>query len=131
MTSLVDVNVLVACGWSSHVEHRRTSRWLSRTRDFATCSVTQMGFMRVSLSPAYRASFQDALLALGDIVALRGHRFVGDATAAVDLPVVHGTKEVTDAHLVQLARAHGLELATLDEALCGKPWARGTAVLVR
>jgi hypothetical protein len=35
--------------------------------------------------------------------------------------------DVTDAYLVTLAKTHGLRLATLDQILCAKPWARGVA----
>jgi len=34
---------------------------------------------------------------------------------------------VTDAYFVELARAHRLKLATLDDELCKKPWAAGIA----
>jgi predicted nucleic acid-binding protein len=37
------------------------------------------------------------------------------------------TKDTTDAHLVTLAKRHGLKLATLDDGLIGKPWAAGIA----
>lgn len=37
------------------------------------------------------------------------------------------SREVTDAHLVQLAASHGLKLATLDETLCRRPWSAGIA----
>ena len=37
------------------------------------------------------------------------------------------SKDTTDAHLVTLARRHGLKLATLDEILITKPWAVGIA----
>ncbi|MGH9928513.1 MAG: hypothetical protein ACREA9_04690 [Pyrinomonadaceae bacterium] len=46
---------------------------------------------------------------------------------AASLPVLASYKEITDAHLVILARRHGLKLATLDLALIGKPWAAGVA----
>jgi len=36
-------------------------------------------------------------------------------------------KDTTDAHLVTLAKRHGLKLATLDGTLIGKPWAAGVA----
>ncbi len=41
--------------------------------------------------------------------------------------MVTTTKDVTDAHLVNLARRYRLKLATFDAALCEKPWARGVA----
>jgi predicted nucleic acid-binding protein len=37
------------------------------------------------------------------------------------------TKDTTDAHLVTLAKRHGLKLATLDGALLAKPWSAGIA----
>ena len=35
--------------------------------------------------------------------------------------------DTTDAHLVILAKRHGLKLATLDGTLIAKPWAAGVA----
>jgi predicted nucleic acid-binding protein len=95
--------------------------------EFATASPTQMGFLRVSMSPAYGASFADARSALGAILQMRTHRFLTDATAADCLPVLSSGKDVTDAHLVRLASNSGLKLATLDVNLCKKPWSGGVA----
>ena len=86
-----------------------------------------MGFIRVSLSPAFGARFEDAIAALEAIVRMRAHRFVRDDTRARSLPLVTTSKDVTDAHLVNLARRYRLKLATFDAALCDKPWARGVA----
>jgi uncharacterized protein len=127
VSHLLDVNFLIACGWQSHAEHLRASRWLSRAKSFATSSISEMGFLRVSLSPAFGASFEDALAALEAIVRMRGHRFVRDDTRAGSLPHVSTSKDVTDAHLVYLARRHRLKLATFDAALRGKSWAQGVA----
>jgi len=127
VSHLLDVNFLVACGWQSHADHVRASRWLSRAKSFATCSVSEMGFLRVSLSPAFGASFGDAMAALDAIVRMRGHRFLRDGTRARSLPSVSSTKDVTDAHLVYLARRHRLKLATFDAGLREKPWAQGVA----
>jgi predicted nucleic acid-binding protein len=127
VSHLLDVNFLIACGWQSHADHVRASRWLSRAKSFATASICEMGCLRVSLSPAFGARFEDAIAALEAIVRMRGHRFVRDDTAARSLPIVSSSKDVTDAHLVSLARRHRLKLATFDAALCDKPWARGVA----
>ncbi len=86
-----------------------------------------MGFLRVSLSPAFGASFEDAMAALDAIASMRTRRFLRDATRAQSLPRVSTSKDVTDAHLVRLARRNRLKLATLDAALCAKEWARGVA----
>ena len=127
MSHLLDVNFLIACGWESHAEDLRANRWLSRAASFATCPISEMGFLRVSLSPAYAAGFADALAALSAIVNMSTHRFLPDATRAQSLPRVNTGKDVTDAHLVHLARRHRLKLATFDAALCDKEWARGVA----
>jgi predicted nucleic acid-binding protein len=37
------------------------------------------------------------------------------------------SRGTTDAHLVTLAKRHGLQLATLDATLLAKPWAAGIA----
>jgi predicted nucleic acid-binding protein len=127
LSHLLDVNFLIACGWESHAEYVRASRWLSRTKSFATCPIAEMGFLRVSLSPAYGASFEDAMAALRAITEMRAHRFLRDATHAKSLPHVGTSKDVTDAHFVHLARRYRLKLATFDAALCDKEWARDVA----
>jgi uncharacterized protein len=127
VSHLLDVNVLLACAWASHADHARANRWLNSVPQFATASVTQMGFLRVSMSPAYGASFADAKAALNAILKLNSHSFLPDATRVDSLPAVSSAKDVTDAHLVRLAVAHGLRLATLDDHLCRKPWAVNVA----
>jgi predicted nucleic acid-binding protein len=109
------------------MEHRRANRWLDGTTSFATSSVTEMGFLRVSMSPAFGASFSDALAALEAIVNMPGHRFLRDGTRGRSLPAVNSSKDVTDAHLVRLATRHGLKLATFDAALRARSWANGIA----
>ena len=127
MSHLLDVNFLVACAWQSHADHVRANRWLNGARSFATSSVTEMGFLRVSMSPAFGAGFTDAMAALEAIVSMRGHRFLRDGTRGRALPPVSTGRDVTDAHLVRLAARHRMKLATLDAVLCGRAWADGIA----
>ena len=127
MSHLLDVSLLLACAWSGHPDHARANRWLNSTAEFATASITQMGFLRVSMSAAYGASFADAQDALRAILRLKSHHFVTDAVRADSLPALSSNKDVTDAHFVKLAASHGLKLATLDDELCKKPWAAGIA----
>ncbi len=129
MSHLFDVNLLVACGWTSHAQHAQANRWLDELDGFSTCSATQMGFLRVSMSAGFGAGYAEARAALEAIVELRKHRFVTDKIAATDLPAVLASRhDITDAHYVAVARAHHLKLATLDDALCAKDWAAGIAV---
>lgn len=128
MIPLLDANLLLACAWESHAQHAHARTWLERQRRFATCPITQLGFLRVSLSPAFRATHADALTALKDIIDRQGAVFLPDDAAPVGLPSVSHHADITDAYLVALARAHACKLATLDESLCAKAWAKDVAV---
>ena len=57
------------------------------------------------------------MTALAAIIETRKHRFLRDATRAQSLPQVSTSKDVSDAHLIQLARHHELKIATFDAAL--------------
>lgn len=127
MSHLLDVNMLLACAWPVHADHVRANRWLDSTPGFATAPISQMGFLRVSLSPGYGASFADARTALQAILGSGPHRFLADLVSADSLPMLVSGRDVTDAHLVRLAASHGLKLATLDGKLCKKNWASGVA----
>ena len=128
MSHLLDVNFLVACGWRSHADHRAARQWLESQRRFYTCPLTQLGFVRVSISAAFRATFEDAMDVLADLTRSRSARFVGDTLPGTVLPPLQSAYEVTDAYLVALARASNLRLATLDDALCRRTWAAEIAV---
>ena len=127
MSHLLDVNLLLACAWQSHADHSKARAWLERQKNFATCLISQLGFLRVSLSPGYRASFGNALAALADITSRKGAEFIADDLPAAKVPAVTSHADMTDAYLVTLAKAHKLKLATLDASLCGKAWAKGVA----
>ena len=127
MSHLLDVNFLLACGWSSHARHTAARAWLEAQSSFTTSPISELGFIRVSMTPGYRASFADAQSALADITSRRQARTVAADLPAVRLPALANYSEVTDAYLVELARTHGLKLATLDDVLCQKPWAAGVA----
>jgi len=127
VSHLLDVNFLLACVWRSHRDYARASAWLARQRSFTTCPISQLGFLRVSVSPAYRAGFADAQAALAGITSMPQARFIPEAIPVNRLPMLASHGEVTDAYLVELARAHSLKLATLDKALCLKSWATGVA----
>jgi predicted nucleic acid-binding protein len=124
---LLDVNLMLACGWRSHQKHAAARVWLDRQPDFATTPISELGFIRVSMSPGYRASFADAQLALLEITARKQARFVSATFGAAKLPSVSTYADISDAYLVELAKAHGLKLATLDDELCKRSWASGIA----
>ncbi len=123
MSFLLDVSFLIACGWQSHGRHAEARKWLESQSSFVTCPLSQLGFLRVSLSPAFRASWEDAKAVLDEILQLPGARFIAADLESKKLPSLLSGQDVTDAYLVELSRAHRLRLATLDDALCRKTWA--------
>jgi toxin-antitoxin system PIN domain toxin len=126
-TWLLDVNALLGCAWRNHADHTAIFNWLARVGDWATCPLTESGFVRISMTPAYQALFEDARKSLATLRALPGHRFMADTVDAASLPLITSYKDTTDAHLVTLAKRHGMKLATLDLSLIAKPWATGIA----
>jgi predicted nucleic acid-binding protein len=126
MSWLLDVNLLLASRWTTHADHVAARAWLNEQTEFYTTPIVELGFMRVSLSPGYSASWPDAHRSLISLYSRPAHRFLADDLSATDSPE-SAYKDTTDAHLVRLAVRHGLKLATLDMALLVKPWASGLA----
>lgn len=122
---LLDINVLLGCGWKTHANNQALLDWLLQVDEWATCPLTELGFVRISMTTAYRATFDDARKSLATLRALPGHLFLSDGVEAASLPVLSSYKDTTDAHLVTLAKRHGLKLATLDATLLAKAWATG------
>jgi toxin-antitoxin system PIN domain toxin len=126
VTALLDVNVLMALAWPNHEHHDLVSEWFDRHQDrgWATCPLTQSGFVRVSSNRRvpYAQSPREAISLLSQIVALPSHVFLPDeislATSrfvAVKRLIGHG--QVTDAHLLGVALSHRARLATLDRGI--------------
>jgi len=126
MSWLLDVNLLLASRWTTHPDHVAAKEWLGAVDTFYTTAITELGFVRISLGSGYRASWAETQETLEKFHGRPGHRFLADDVDGSALPET-GSKDTTDAHLVTLAKRHGLKLATLDGALLAKPWAAGVA----
>jgi uncharacterized protein len=124
---LLDVNVLVALAWPTHVHHGAARRWFARCHGegWATTPVTEFDFVRVSANPAAVGeplSPAEAILVLEDIRGRPGHETWADDTSPAEPQLVDptrlvGHRQVSDAHLLALARRHQGRLATLDHGL--------------
>lgn len=125
MKLLADVNLLLALVWSHHVHHDRARRWwatLPPADVLATCAITELGFVRVTLQPAFStATVAQAKQALAQLRRARpGHVFIADDQDAAALPGwVKSARHTTDGHLMALAAAHGATLVTLDAGIPG------------
>jgi uncharacterized protein len=122
--ALLDVNALVALAWDSHVHHAAIRRWFAanRSRGWATCPITESGFVRVSSNPRALPSplgVEAARDVLRVLRGVEGHCFVADdvSIADEDVPTLVGHRQVTDAHLLTLARRRGMRLVTFDAAI--------------
>ena len=126
MSWLLDVNLMLASRWMTHPDHANAKAWLGTISGFHTCSIVELGFMRISLSPVYQATWNEVQTTLQKLHARSGHKFLPDDVDGMASPETN-SKDTTDAHLVTLAKWHGLKLATLDTGLLAKPWAVGVA----
>jgi predicted nucleic acid-binding protein len=89
----------------------------------ATTPIVELGFVRVASSvPSFGLSVQEARSLLQRIKASKHARFevLPDDVDISALPSwVRGPKQITDGHLLSLARRHRVELATLDRGIAG------------
>ncbi len=124
MKYLLDVNVLVAWGWSDHVGHERAASWIGEMKrkrgvNLLTSPITELGFVRVSLQRTRGGlAVSDAVDTLASMIRSLGqrHRFLADGRSSIDgFPVwCSNASKTTDAHLFSLAHDNGAQLATLD-----------------
>ena len=122
--ALLDVNALVALAWDSHVHHAAMRGWFAAegSSGWATCPITESGFVRVSSNRKALPSPIGISAARGVLAALRaldGHRFLVDDVSIVDpdVPELAGYRQVTDVHLLTLARRSGMRLVTFDAGI--------------
>ena len=124
---LLDVNVLIALTHSAHVHHDLVQGWVQAQAKlaWASCTVTQLGFMRLASQPAIGGAGTSpgaALALLDQLLEHPGHRFWPDgqdiaASPALRSPLIVGHRQVTDAYLLGLAMRQGSALVTLDRGL--------------
>ena len=124
--ALLDVNVLLALAWPSHIHHEAAHDWLSihQSGGWATCPMTQCSFVRISSNlRALPEAVEpvEALALLRMIVARDGHHFWTDDLALyetiVPADLLSGYRQVTDFYLLGLAINHGGRLATFDKGV--------------
>ncbi len=134
--NLLDVNVLVALAWPQHIHHGVARAWFAGRADqgWATAPVTEAGFVRVSCNPRVVTDVRtpkEAAHFLSSLQAFGAWEFWSDAVRMTDsLDGVRGYRQVTDAHLLQLATDHGGAVATFDVALGNLADERGQHALV-
>jgi toxin-antitoxin system PIN domain toxin len=124
--ALLDVNLLIALFDPDHVHHDLAHDWFAdnRTRGWATCAVTENGFVRVLANPAYGSVVSrpaDLVARLRQLSDIEGHRFWADNVSLRDPALFDcgrvGYRQLTDVYLLGLARKHDGVLATFDRTI--------------
>jgi toxin-antitoxin system PIN domain toxin len=124
--ALLDVNVLLALAWPNHQHHRAAHAWFHREagRGWATCALTQLGFIRLSSNPAYTsapATPREAATLLGQLTAHTAHHYWAALAepASFGFALALGHQQVMDAYLVSVAERHHGRLVTFDRRISG------------
>jgi len=126
-TALLDLNILTALLWPAHQHHETAHRWFHARADarWATCSLTQLGFIRIVSNPAFSRdalSPPGAMALLGANLSHATHEFwtetlqVPAAIKGME-PRLQGYRQLTDAYLLALANHRKGVLATFDRGL--------------
>ncbi len=124
MPFLLDINVLIARTDPRHEHHSRCLAWerLHRRPPFATCPLTENGFLRIYGHPNYPGgpgSPAEARIELDAIRRLPQHAFIPDDISIAEQARIQNLKSVTprqltDLYLLALAVRHDYQFATLD-----------------
>ncbi len=126
MRALCDVNVLLALMDEDHMHHRRALSWWAAhaTHGWASCPLTQNGFVRIMSLPGYPRpqSPAKALLQLQTQIDASDHQFWPDDISIADPALfdrdrILGPNQITDIYLLALAVKHGGRLVTFDGAI--------------
>ncbi|HSH38638.1 MAG TPA: TA system VapC family ribonuclease toxin [Chthoniobacterales bacterium] len=122
--ALLDTNVLLALAWPNHQHHAAAHAWFRAQARYgwASCAVTQLGFVRLSTNPAYTPSAvapHQAATLLRELLGHKNHSFWPSPPADEAAIYRHalGHQQVNDAYLVQVARQRRGRLVTLDTRL--------------
>jgi hypothetical protein len=124
-TYLLDVNLLLALTDPMHIHHESAHTWFVQKgqQAWATCPLTENGFIRIASHPNYPNRPGDVAAVLAIFRQLReapGHHFWPDDVSLLqilesDLIITHA--QITDVYLLGLAVHKKGKLATLDQRI--------------
>ncbi len=124
-THLLDVNLLLALTDPMHVHHEAAHRWFAEKGhgSWATCPITENGFLCVASHPNYPNRPGDVLAVFGMLRSLceaTGHQFWAEDISILEMLepgaiITHA--QVTDLYLTGLAVHKKGKLATLDRRI--------------
>ena len=124
--ALIDVNVLLALLDYDHMCHEAVDEWLVARGEagWASCPITQNGFVRIASQPAYTGSFSTAaaIRRLATGLADEYHAFWPDDISIADRMTaepsrIHGPRQITDIYLLALAVRNEGCFVTMDRSV--------------
>ena len=136
---LLDINLLLALTDPMHVHHDIAHQWFGQTGYYrwATCPLTENGFVRIASHPKYPNRPGNANLVLAILrrfCDMDGHQFWADDLSLRELmsaDVVFTHQQITDLYLLGLAIQHNGKLATLDHRIPASAIENGVQALER
>lgn len=119
---LLDVNVLIALSRPLHEKHDQVIGRLHDRQRWATCSIVQLGFIRLCSTPGILPVVltpAEAAKQLTRMLADPLHEYIGvaPAPAGLDWTGIPGHRQTTDLYLLAVAAAAGARFLTLDQRL--------------
>jgi toxin-antitoxin system PIN domain toxin len=123
---LLDVNVLLAFFDAGHIHHERVRAWWrsQHASGWASCPLTQNGFVRVISKPGYARPIplSTAVSALAAQLERSDHEFWPDNVSIADDGILDrrhilGPNQITGICLLALAVQRGGRLATFDRGV--------------
>ncbi len=126
MRALFDISVLLALLDQDHLRHEHARTWYASERAYgwASCPLSQNGFIRIMSQRSYSSSrsIGDALTILRAATTRAEHQFWPDDVSILDAGMMDytrllGPKQITDVYLLALAVKYGGRLVTLDTGI--------------
>ena len=126
MRALLDVNVLVALMDRDHIHHTAALTWWrsERSSGWASCPLTQNGFVRVSCQAEYpnRQTVAQTIEQLRLQLGAPDHAFWPDDISIADDRLfdrkrILGPRQLTDVYLLGLAVKNGGRFVTFDRSV--------------
>lgn len=122
---LLDVNLLIALTDPMHIHHEPAHRWFMEAdhREWATCPITENGFIRVVSNPNYPnrpGDVQAVRSILRQLTETPGHFFWADDISIIQVlkpDAIISPSHITDIYLLGLAVHKKGKLATLDKRI--------------
>jgi uncharacterized protein len=124
--ALFDLNVLISLFDEQHVHYVKAHLWWSQNRSpgWASCPLTQNGFLRILSQPSYQipVPLSEAFQCLREVTTRDDHSFWPDDVSLLDEQVINrervlGPKQLTDIYLLALAVKHHGRFVTFDRTI--------------